>query len=85
MWTMSGGITSVNSTRQWYQIDTFGGQSGSPLYHLFDGSDPGTTPECCYGAGIHTYGTSVSPFFGNSATRITQAAFNNLTAWRNAP
>lgn len=85
MWTMNGAITGVNASRLWYSIDTFGGQSGSPVYHKFDGSDPGTTPECCYGIGFHTYGTSVPPNFGNSATRITQAVFNRLVSWKNAP
>src|SRR5262249_10631779 len=32
MWTMNGNITAVSSTRLWYSTDTFGGQSGSPLY-----------------------------------------------------
>jgi glutamyl endopeptidase len=75
MWTMNGGITSVNTYRLWYQIDTAGGQSGSPLYKTIDNV-------CCYGYGVHTYGTSVSPFFGNSATRIRQAVFNNFQAWK---
>jgi len=85
LWTMNGLITAVGGSRLWYQVDTFGGQSGSPVYHKFDGSDAGTTPECCYGIGIHTYGTSVPPNFGNSATRITKAVFNALTKWRNTP
>jgi len=75
MWSMSGVITSVNTYRLWYQIDTFGGQSGSPVYHVYNSA-------CCYGIGVHTYGTSVSPFFGNSATRIRQAVFNNFVAWK---
>jgi glutamyl endopeptidase len=77
LWTMSGAITAVSTTRLWYSIDTFGGQSGSPLYKSVNNV-------CCYGYGIHTYGTSVSPNFGNSATRITQTVFNNITTWRNA-
>jgi len=77
MWTMNGGITGVNTYRLWYQIDTFGGQSGSPLYK------PGCGTYC--GVGIHTYGTSVSPFSGNSATRIRQAVFNNFVSWKALP
>lgn len=77
MWSMNGGVTAVSANRLWYSIDTFGGQSGSPLYQTINSV-------CCYGFGVHTYGTSVSPYFGNSATRITQTVFNNITAWRNA-
>lgn len=75
MWTMSGPISNVNTYRLWYQMDTYGGQSGSPLYHIFNST-------CCYGVGVHTYGTSVSPYFGNSATRITQTVFNNFNTWK---
>lgn len=75
MWSMSGAITNANTYRLWYQMDTFGGQSGSPLYHIYNSA-------CCYGVGVHTYGTSVSPFFGNSATRIRQAVFNNFVSWK---
>lgn len=74
MWTMSGAITNVSATRLWYTIDTAGGQSGSPLYKA------GCGTYCGYG--IHTYGTSVSPYYGNSSTRITQAVFNNFAAWK---
>jgi glutamyl endopeptidase len=76
MWTMSGAITHVNTYRLWYNMDTYGGQSGSPLYK------PGCTTYC--GVGIHTYGTSVSPYFGNSATRIRQAVYNNFVSWKNS-
>ncbi len=75
MWTMSGLITAVATSRMWYSMDTFGGQSGSPLYQVYNSV-------CCYGVGVHTYGTSVSPYFGNSATRIRQAVFNNFIYWR---
>lgn len=77
LWTMSGAISNVNTYRLWYQMDTYGGQSGSPLYQIYNSV-------CCYGVGVHTYGTSVSPYFGNSATRITQSAFNNYNTWKAA-
>ena len=78
MWTMSGAITNANTNRLWYSIDTFGGQSGAPLYNYVTGN--GYTSY-----GVHTYGTSISPFYGNSATRITQSVFNNLTTWKASP
>lgn len=81
-WFMSGPITQANTYRLWYNIDTYGGQSGSPLYHQWTGD--GCTKKCYYGVGIHTYGTSLSPYFGNSATRIRKVVFDNLKAWNAA-
>ena len=53
---------------------------------------PDWSVDYCSGCGIcsmavHAYGTyGVPPFnTNNHGTRITQAVFNNLTAWRNAP
>jgi glutamyl endopeptidase len=77
LWSMGGAITAVNTNRLWYSIDTFGGQSGSPFYKNYNG-------KCCYGFGFHTYGTSVSPYFGNSATRITSTVHKNLVKWKAA-
>jgi glutamyl endopeptidase len=82
LWTMNGGVTHVNTYRLWYNIDTYGGQSGSPFYSFWTGS--GCKTNCYYGVGIHTYGTSVSPYFGNSATRIREAVFNNYVNWKKA-
>jgi glutamyl endopeptidase len=74
MWTMAGKIPRVTGTRLWYTMDTYGGQSGSPLYQVYGGV-------CCYGVGIHTYGVGLTPWTGyNSATRITKAVFNKLLA-----
>jgi len=54
-----------------YDIDTFGGQSGAPVWILENGSR--------YCVGIHTNGHNA----GNSATRVITEVFNNLTTWRN--
>jgi glutamyl endopeptidase len=53
-----------------YDIDTFGGQSGCPVYYK-KGSRR-------YVVGIHNYG-DVS---GNSATRITASVFDNIQMWK---
>jgi glutamyl endopeptidase len=75
-WKMSSAIGKVTTRRLWYQIDTFGGQSGSPHYQVYNS-------KCCYGVGVHTYGVGLSPYTGyNSSTRITQVAFNNFKAWK---
>lgn len=65
--------TLINATtkRLVYDIDTFGGQSGSPIYLNTGGQR--------VAVGIHTTGSSRS----NSGTRITNAVFKNMTNWRN--
>ena len=70
-WRMSGAINSFTTNRLYYTIDTYGGQSGSPIYQVYNSV-------CCYGVGIHTNGGTTS----NSGTRITTAVFNNLMAWK---
>jgi len=52
-------------------IDTMGGQSGSPVWVLENGQR--------YGVGVHTNGNST----GNSATRVTSGVFNNFSNWKN--
>ncbi len=78
LWTMAGYVSPVWTRKLFYRMDTAGGQSGSPLYQ-----NRAAGP---YGAGIHAYGAyTIGNYQYNSATRITQAAFNNLVAWRNYP
>lgn len=69
LWGMSRRIKSVSSRKLVYDIDTVGGQSGSPVY-MRTGSNR-------YVVGIHNYGASS----GNSATRVNAAVFNNLKRW----
>ena len=54
-----------------YNIDTAGGQSGSPVWKIKNGKR--------YVVGIHTNGSKL----GNSATRITKPVFKNLKKWKN--
>ena len=54
-----------------YDIDTAGGQSGSPVWVLRNGQRTAV--------GIHTNGASS----GNSATRIVTPVFNNIQNWKN--
>ncbi|TYP71430.1 trypsin-like serine peptidase [Aquimarina intermedia] len=54
-----------------YNIDSAGGQSGSPVWKYKNGKR--------YVVGIHTNGSSL----GNSATRITSPVFKNLKNWKN--
>lgn len=77
-WKMTGSITSNGTYRIGYTIDTASGQSGAPVWTYRNSSCTGTgaTGKCVMA--IHTLGGSSS----NSATRITQAVFNNLVAWK---
>lgn len=63
-------IASVDARKVYYDIDTFGGQSGSAAYRIVNGGR--------YGVAIHAYGGAVT----NSGTRIVQPVFDNLVAWK---
>lgn len=78
MWTMKGPIQTVQTTRFFYSIDTFGGQSGSPVYGKWTNS----CNPCSFG--IHTYGVGGS-WTKNSATRITKKVFKFLDTAGVAP
>lgn len=81
MWTMKGPIQQVTSTRVGYSIDTFGGQSGSPVYGTFNFANIGTCKPC--GVAIHAYGVGATPFdTRNSGVRISQKVYNALCNWR---
>lgn len=73
MWFHGRRATSVTSTVITYDIDTAGGQSGSPVWiKTPDGQR--------YVVGIHTNGAPS----GNSATRITAQILANLRLWNEA-
>lgn len=68
-WFNGGRVTSVASRKLYYMVDTFGGQSGSPVWRFLDGQR--------HAVGVHAYGGCP-----NSATRITTEVFNNMQAWK---
>jgi glutamyl endopeptidase len=70
-WFHSNTIKSVTPNKFQYDVDTAGGQSGSPVW-MFIGTDR-------IAVGIHTNGDLA----GNSATRITNDVANNIVTWRN--
>lgn len=76
MWGTKRKIKGVAPEKLFYKIDTFGGQSGSPVY----GKVSNTCRTCAFG--IHAYGVGTEPFPGsNSATRVTDAVFDDLVLW----
>lgn len=68
-WFNAGRVASVTARKIYYMLDTFGGQSGSPVWRFSNGQR--------HAVGIHAYGGCP-----NSATRIVQPVFNNMMAWR---
>lgn len=69
-WWHARKIKLVASRRLVYNIDSAGGQSGSPVWRLKNGKR--------HAVGIHTNGSKL----GNSATRITKSVFNNIKKWK---
>jgi glutamyl endopeptidase len=64
-------LKRITETRLVYEIDTFGGQSGSPIWLDIQG-------EGVVAVGVHTTGGAT----GNSGTRISEDVIQNLIAWR---
>jgi len=69
-WFNAGRTSQITARKIYYMLDTYGGQSGSPVWRLCNGQR--------HAVGIHAYGGCP-----NSATRIVQAVFDNMLAWRN--
>jgi glutamyl endopeptidase len=83
-WGAFGFIKPTQARQLFYFNDSFGGMSGSPIYQ------PDRVGNFCQGTcamGIHAYGIHGLAPHGdhNHGTRIVQAVFNNLLAWRTAP
>ncbi|MFY9621494.1 MAG: trypsin-like peptidase domain-containing protein [Pyrinomonadaceae bacterium] len=66
-------IQRVTTTRLFYDVDTFGGQSGSPIWQ--DTEENGVVA-----VGIHTNGGVTS----NSGTRISDDVIDNFISWLEA-
>mgnify|MGYP001500639505 CR=1 FL=1 len=69
-WYHARRVTSVGPRKVYYDVDTFGGQSGSAVYRIVNGQR--------YAVAVHAYGGSTS----NSGTRITSPVFQNLQSWK---
>ncbi len=71
LWAHARNLMSVSATRLEYDADTFGGQSGCPVYTTNNGQ--------VIAVGIHTNGGALT----NSGTRIRSDVYQNLLKWRN--
>ena len=69
-WYDNHKIASVGTRKVYYDIDTAGGQSGSAVYRIINGSR--------FAIAIHAYGGATT----NSGTRITTPVYNNMKAWK---
>ena len=72
---MNGTISASDKNMAYYKMDTFGGQSGSPVFV----PNRGACGPC--GAAIHSYGVGL-PGPGatrNAGPRITKSKFNLIT------
>lgn len=69
-WFHSRGVMDVQPRQITYDIDTFGGQSGAPVWEMAANGSR-------YGVAVHTHGGTVS----NGATRITKEVFDNIVLW----
>lgn len=69
-WYHARKVTSVGPRKVFYDVDTFGGQSGSGVYRIANGQR--------FAVAVHAYGGSAA----NSGTRITSGVYNNLVAWK---
>lgn len=76
MWGMPKRIKGVGPHKLFYKADTFGGQSGSPVY----GKLSNVCRPC--GFGIHAYAVGIEPFpESSSGTRIDSTVFASLAFW----
>jgi V8-like Glu-specific endopeptidase len=72
MWGHARKAKSVSASVIYYDTDTEGGQSGSPVFFMSQGLP--------VAVGIHNYGD----YSANSATRITKAVFDQIQRWRSS-
>jgi glutamyl endopeptidase len=68
-------INSVSPTKIYYDVDTEGGQSGSPVWLYEDNESMPVV------VGIHSYGAGKIAI-GNSGVRITEEIINFIEKWR---
>ena len=80
MWDMAGKITISKAKQVFYKIDTFGGQSGAPIYQ----NNRRGCGVCSMG--LHAYGVhgGGAHFENNHGTRITKNRFNTILSIANA-
>ncbi|WP_420121357.1 trypsin-like serine peptidase [Nakamurella sp.] len=84
LWRSTDQVRVTQDRQIFYQNDTIGGMSGSPVYQNRAAGSSFCVGQCSMA--IHAYGVhGSSPHSTNNhGTRITEPVFNNLISWRNA-
>jgi len=84
-WRSVDQVRENDSNQVFYLNDTVGGMSGSAIYEDRPSGSSFCSGPCVMG--IHAYGLHGSSPHGdhNHGTRITEARFNNLKNWKDAP
>lgn len=79
-WNSSDKVRGSTSRLLYYRADTFGGNSGSPVW-----SDRGAAlaTDGAWGYGIHTFGDTSNS--RNGGTRVVSAVLTNYVNWINQP
>lgn len=82
MWWDGDYATSQTANKLWYMVDTYAGESGSPVYH-YNSVTPGLCGGWCV-TGIHTNGVAgVNP--ANSGTRFRPDVMSFINYWISQP
>lgn len=82
-WIGTDQIWFSGTQQVFYRTDTYGGQSGSAVWHDRPSGTTGSLGPYAYA--IHAYGVhGAYPHTINHGTRINSSVYNNLLAWRNA-
>jgi glutamyl endopeptidase len=77
-WMSADRVRAFTDYKLWYENDTTGGMSGSPIWNDHGGL---AAPQAI---GVHAYAAE-SPDVGNSGTRFTAERINNFKTWKAAP
>jgi V8-like Glu-specific endopeptidase len=74
-------VLRVSERRLFYEVDTYGGQSGAPVW-IYETEDDDAPP---LAVGVHAYGVGGTPaglgITANSAPRIIPEVLDTLTEW----
>ncbi len=70
-WWNSNNVLAVTARRLFYRLDTYGGQSGSPVWRFRNGQR--------HIVAVHNTGGSVF----NGSVRLAKPVFDNLVRWKN--
>jgi V8-like Glu-specific endopeptidase len=75
MWSMSGPLKAIQAEELIYEIDTYGGQSGSGIWLNKWGSP--------YVVGVHTRGGNLVANIGNFGVRLSYQKAKQVISWMN--